>query len=402
MATALEVETRQETVRRREVSTLEESGAKAAGRLVSLDVFRGITVAGMILVNNPGTWSHIYWPLEHAEWDGWTPTDLVFPFFLFTVGVSITLALGRRAEVGGSKRDLYLKIARRSLLIYGLGLFLAGFPYFNLSIIRLTGVLARISVCYLATALIFVNTKWRAQALIAAVLLVTYCVVLTKIPTPGYAAGDLSKQASIASFVDRKVLGNHIWKGGDKIYDPEGILSTFPAIATTLLGVLAGHWLRRRTNDYEKVAGLFVAGVACVVAGWCWNPFFPINKALWTSSYVLFTAGLALQLLAVCYWLIDIKGYRAWSLPFRVFGVNALAVFVLTGWMARVMTIKEWWNFTRTDGTTGANLQTLIYQRAFASWLSPVNASLAFAVCFVLLWLGLMGVLYKKKIYIKV
>jgi predicted acyltransferase len=234
------------------------------------------------------------------------------------------------------------------------------------------------------------------------VLLVAYCVVLTKIPTPGYAAGDLSKEGSIASFVDRKLLGNHIWKGGDKIYDPEGILSTFPAIATTLLGVLAGHWLRRRADEYEKVAGLFVAGAVGVVAGWCWNPFFPINKALWTSSYVLFTAGLALQLLAVCYWLIDIKGYRAWSLPFRVFGVNALAVFVLTGWMARVMTIKEWWNFTRADGTTGANLQTFVYQRAFASWLSPVNASLAFAVCFVLLWLGLMAILYRKKIYIKV
>ncbi|MCA1631704.1 MAG: DUF5009 domain-containing protein [Acidobacteria bacterium] len=383
-------------------SNTEEGGVKGTDRLLSLDVFRGITIAGMILVNNPGTWSHIYWPLEHAQWHGWTPTDLVFPFFLFIVGVSITLALGRRVERGGSKRDLYLKIARRSVLIYALGLFLAGFPYFNLSSIRLTGVLARISVCYLVTALIFINTRWRTQAFVAAVLLVAYCVVLTKVATPGYAVGDLSKEGSIASFVDRKLLGNHIWKGGGKIYDPEGILSTFPAIATTLLGVLAGHWLRRRADDYEKVAALFVAGVACAVAGWCWNPFFPINKALWTSSYVLFTAGLALQLLAVCYWLIDIKGYKRWALAFRVFGVNALAVFVLTGWMARVMTIKEWWNFTRTDGTAGANLQTFVYQRAFASWLSPVNASLAYAVCFVLLWLGLMAILYRKKIYIKV
>jgi predicted acyltransferase len=373
-----------------------------AGRLVSLDVLRGATVAGMILVNNPGTWNHIYWPLEHAEWSGWTPTDLIFPFFLFIVGISITLALGRRIEQGGARRDLYWKIVRRSLLIYGCGLFLAGFPFFNLSTIRLTGVLARIAVCYLVTALIFINTKWRTQAIIVAALLVVYCLVLTKIAAPGYAVGDLSKQGSIASFVDRKLLGAHIWKGGDKVYDPEGILSTFPAIATTLVGVLAGHWLRRRLSDYEKVAGLFVAGAVCIVAGWCWNPFLPINKALWTSSYVLFTAGLALQLLAVCYWLIDIKGYRRWSLPFRVFGVNALAVFVLTGLMARVMTINEWWNFTRTDGTTGANLQTLIYQRAFASWLSPLNASLAFAVCFVLLWLGLMAILYKKKIYIKV
>jgi predicted acyltransferase len=402
MAGAAAVETRPEGARCADVSAPGATREKGAGRLVSLDVFRGITIAGMILVNNPGTWGHIYWPLEHATWSGWTPTDLVFPFFLFIVGVSITLALGRRADGGGPKRDLYLKIARRSLLIYGLGLFLAGFPHFNLSTIRLTGVLARISVCYLVAALVFVNTRWRAQALIAAALLVAYCVVLTKVATPGYSAGDLSKQGSIASFVDRKVLGNHIWKGGDKIYDPEGILSTFPAVATTLLGVLAGHWLRRRNDDYEKVAGLFVAGAAGVVAGWCWNPFFPINKALWTSSYVLFTGGLALQLLAACYWLIDIKGYRRWALPFRVFGANALAVFVLTGLMARVMTINEWWNFTRADGTPGANLQTFVYQRAFASWLSPLNASLAFAVCFVLLWLGLMAILYRKKIYIKV
>ncbi|HVG30839.1 MAG TPA: DUF5009 domain-containing protein [Pyrinomonadaceae bacterium] len=400
---AFAVEGRPETARGAGLATPDEPRAKGAARLVSLDVFRGMTVAGMILVNNPGTWGHIYWPLEHAAWHGWTPTDLVFPFFLFVVGVSIALALGGRVEAGGAKRDLYLKIVRRSLLIYAFGLFLAGFPYFNLSTIRLTGVLARISVCYLAAAVVFVNTRWRAQALLVAALLVAYCVVLTQVPTPGYAAGDLSKEGSIASFVDRRLLGNHIWKGGDKVYDPEGVLSTFPAIATTLVGVLAGHWLRRRrAGDYEKVAGLFVAGAACVVAGWCWNPFFPINKALWTSSYVLFTGGLALQLLAACYWLIDIKGYRAWALPFRVFGVNALAVFVLTGLMARVMTIREWWNFTRADGTPGANLQTFVYQRAFASWLSPVNASLAFAVCFVLLWLGLMGILYKKKIYIKV
>jgi predicted acyltransferase len=380
----------------------ERGGGRGAGRVLSLDVVRGLTVAGMILVNNPGTWSNIYAPLEHAAWHGWTPTDLIFPFFLFVVGVSITLALSRRVEQGGAYRDLYWKIVRRFALIYGLGLFLAGFPFFNFSTIRLTGVLARIAVCYLFAALVFVNTNWRTQSLIVVVLLLSYWMVLTKIPAPGYAAGDLSKEGSVASFVDRKVLGNHIWKGGDKIYDPEGILSTFPAIATTLVGVLAGHWLRRRMSDYEKVAGLFVAGLACVVAGWCWNPFFPINKALWTSSYVLFTAGMALQLLAVCYWLIDIKGYKSWSLPFRIFGVNALAVFVLTGLMARAMTIKEWWNLPRTDGTTGANLQTYIYQHAYASWLSPVNASLAFAICFVLLWLGLMAILYKKKIYIKV
>ncbi|HEV2762596.1 MAG TPA: heparan-alpha-glucosaminide N-acetyltransferase domain-containing protein [Pyrinomonadaceae bacterium] len=379
-----------------------ESGGGGAARLLSLDAFRGATIAGMILVNNPGSWSHIYWPLRHAEWHGWTPTDWVFPFFLFIVGVSITLALSRRAESGGSKRDLYRKIARRTLVIFALGLLLSGFPFFDLSTIRATGVLNRIAVCYFFAAIIFLKTDWRKQLVIAAALLVGYWAILALVPAPGYAAGDLSKEGSVVSFVDRKLLGNHIWKGGGRVYDPEGILSTLPAIATTLCGVLAGHWMRRARGDYEKVAGMFAAGVACVIAGWAWNPWLPINKPLWTSSYVLFTAGWALLLLALCYWLIDIKGFKRWALPFVVFGVNALAVFVLTGLVARAMTLREWWNLPRADGTRGATLQGYLYQNLFASWLSPVNASLAYAVCFVLVWLGLMAILYRKKIFIKV
>jgi predicted acyltransferase len=379
-----------------------DSKPDGAARLVSLDAFRGATIAGMILVNNPGSWSHIYWPLRHAEWHGWTPTDLVFPFFLFIVGVSITLALSRRAERGGPQRDLYLKIARRTLVIFALGLVLSGFPFFDLSTIRVTGVLNRIAVCYFFAAIIFLKTDWRKQLIITAALLAGYWALVALVPAPGYAAGDLSKEGSVVSFVDRKLLGNHIWKGGGRVYDPEGILSTLPAIATTLCGVLAGHWIRRVRDDYEKVAGMFAAGVVCVILGWAWNPWFPINKPLWTSSYVLFTTGWALLLLALCYWLIDIKGYRRWSLPFVVFGVNALAVFVLTGLAARAMTLREWWNLPRPDGTRGATLQGYLYQNLFASWLPPTNASLAYAVCFVLAWLGLMAVLYRKKIYIKV
>ncbi|HLL74026.1 MAG TPA: heparan-alpha-glucosaminide N-acetyltransferase domain-containing protein [Pyrinomonadaceae bacterium] len=379
-----------------------ETKRDGASRLLSLDAFRGATIAGMILVNNPGSWSHIYWPLRHAEWHGWTPTDWVFPFFLFIVGVSITLALSRRAEAGGPQRDLYLKIARRTLIIFALGLLLAGFPFFNLSTIRVTGVLNRIAVCYFFSAVIFLKTDWKKQLLITAALLVGYWAVVALVPAPGYAAGDLSKEGSIVSFVDRKLLGEHIWKGGGRVYDPEGILSTLPAIATTLCGVLAGHWMRRRRDAYEMAAGMFAAGVVCVMIGWAWNPWLPINKPLWTSSYVVFTAGWALLLLALCYWLIDIKGYRRWSLPLVVFGVNALAVFVLTGLVARAMTIREWWSLPRPDGTAGANLQTYLYQNLFASWLSPVNASLAYALCFVLVWLGLMAILYRKKIYIKV
>ena len=357
------------------------------GRLVSLDVFRGITIAGMVLVNNPGTWSSIYWPLEHAEWNGWTPTDLVFPFFLFIVGVSITLAFARRVEEGSVKRDLYLKVIKRTAIIFGLGLFLNGFPYFQLGTIRIAGVLQRIAICYLIASLIFLTTKARTQFLIAVALLIIYCLVMTRFAAPGYAPGDLTKEGSIASFVDRVLLGQHIWKQG-KVYDPEGLLSTFPAVVTTLCGIFTGNWLRSERKPVEKVVGMFVAGAVCIALGWAWNPFFPINKALWTSSYVLFTAGLALQFLALCYWVIDIHGYRRWAWPFEVFGVNALALFVGTALMVKVMALFK--------------VQGWIFRNLFLTWAAPINASLAYAIAFILLWLFLMWLLYRKQIFIKV
>jgi len=366
-------------------------------RLVSLDVFRGITIAGMVLVNNPGTWSSIYWPLEHAEWNGWTPTDLVFPFFLFIVGVSITLAFARRVEEGGVKRDLYLKVIKRTAIIFGLGLFLNGFPYFQLGTIRIAGVLQRIAICYLIASLIFLTTKVRTQLLIAIALLIVYCLVMTRLAAPGYTPGDLTKEGSIASFIDRVILRQHIWKQGP-VYDPEGLLSTIPAVATTLFGILTGHWLRSERTPIEKVVGMFVAGAVCVVLGWAWNPFFPINKSLWTSSYVLFTAGLALQFLALCYWLIDIKGYRRWAWPFEVFGVNALALFVGTGLMVKIMGLIK---LPRDDGTQISS-QGWIFRKFFLSWAAPINASLFYAIAFILLWLFLMWLLYRKRIFIKV
>ena len=369
----------------------------ATTRLVSLDVFRGITIAGMVLVNNPGSWEHIYWPLEHASWHGWTPTDLVFPFFLFIVGVAITLAFGSRVESGGSKRDLYLKVIKRSLIIFAIGLFLNGFPYFGLSELRIPGVLQRIAVCYLFASIIFLETKIRTQVVITIGLLLIYWFLVKFIAAPGFAAGDLTKEGSLPSFIDRVVFGKHVWAQA-KVYDPEGLLSTIPALATTLIGVLTGHWLRTKHSAYEKVAGLFVVGAICVAIGWGWNSFFPINKALWTSSYVLFTGGLALQLLALCYWVIHIKGYRGWAKPFEIFGVNAIALYVGAGLMAELLGLIK---LTGTDGTK-IPLGGWIYDNLFASWASPVNASLAFAIVFVLVWLGLMWVLFRRNIFIKV
>lgn len=366
-------------------------------RLISLDVFRGITIAGMVLVNNPGSWSSIYWALGHAPWHGWTPTDLIFPFFVFIVGVAIPLAFARRVEQGGSKRDLYLKIIRRTLIIFALGMFLAGFPYFELSTIRIPGVLQRLAVCYLFASVIFLNTKVRTQIIITVALLIIYWLIMTRLHAPGFAVGDLSKEGSVASFVDRVVFGPHIWRQG-KVYDPEGLLSTIPAIATALFGVLCGQWIRTNKSGYEKVAGLFVAGAVCIVIGWAWNPFFPINKPLWTSSYVFFTGGLALEFLALCYWLIDIKKIQWWTKPFVVFGVNAIALFVGSGVMARLLGLIK---VPASDGTR-IPLQSWIFQNLFLSWLPPYRASLAFAICFILVWLGLMWILYRRKIFIKV
>ncbi len=382
----------------------------ATDRLVSLDVFRGLTIAGMVLVNNPGSWSHIYWPLAHAEWDGWTPTDLIFPFFLFIVGVSIPLAFGRRVNnpapateesrrdgPGSSRRALYLKVIKRTLIIFALGLFLNGFPYFQLGVIRIPGVLQRIAVCYFVASMIFLTSRPRTQVIIAFLLLLLYWLLMTRVAAPGFAAGDLSKEGSLASFIDRAVFGRHIWVQG-KVYDPEGLLSTLPAIATTLFGVLTGHWLRTERSQHEKVVGMFAAGMCCVIIGWAWNPFFPINKSIWTSSYVFFTGGLALQLLAFCYWLIDIRKYRKWAKPFIVFGVNAIALFVGTGLMAKLMGLIK---VPASDGSRVA-LKTWIYNGLFTWWASPVNASLAFAIAFVLLWLGLMWILYSRRVFIKV
>ena len=377
-------------------------------RLLSLDVFRGITIAGMVLVNNPGTWSAIYPPLEHAEWHGATPTDLVFPFFLFIVGISITLALGKRVETGGINRDIYLKIFRRSLTIFGLGLLMAAFPFYNftkgewldVSNLRIMGVLQRIAVCYLISALIFVRTNWKQQAIIAGSLLLIYWALMTLINVPGCEITTFDDKAcNLAAYIDRIVLTeNHIWKQS-KVFDPEGILSTLPAIATTLAGVLCGHWLRREKDDYEKVAALFFFGLTATAFGWIWSFWFPLNKALWTSSYVFYTAGLASCFLGFCYWLVDIKGYRKWAKPFLIFGVNALALFVFSGLTAKLLGIIK--VGAGADGKS-ISLQGWIFNSIFLPLAAPINASLMFAVSYILLWLFLMWLLYRKRIYIKV
>ena len=365
-------------------------------RVISVDVLRGLTVAAMVLVNNPGSWSAVYWPLRHAEWNGFTPTDMIFPFFLFIVGVAIPLALGTRLE-----RDapgLIGRVLRRSLAIFALGLLLHALPWFHLATLRIPGVLQRIAVCYLLAALLVVWSGgiagWRLQALVAGALLVGYWLLMTRVPVPGGVAGDLSPAGNLAGYVDRRVLGPHVWTVS-KFYDPEGLLSSLPAVATALLGVLAGHWLRAAGTARRASSGLALGGLAATAVGWLWGQSFPINKSLWTSSYALFMAGLAALALAGCYWLIEGRRWRRLAGPFVVLGITALPLFFLSSLMARLLLLIR-------VGPEHVRLQAWLFDRLFASWLPPIDASLAYAVAYVLLWWGLMWALSRTGVRLRV
>jgi predicted acyltransferase len=367
-------------------------------RLVSLDVFRGITIAGMLLVNNPGSWGHIYPPLEHAHWNGWTPTDLIFPFFVFIVGVAMTYSFGKMLERGATRRDLLIKTAKRAALIFLVGLALHSFPWvgYDYSHWRIPGVLQRIALAYLVAASIYLYTTTRGQIVALATLLLGYWALQTLVPVPGGFTGVLRPGLDLGAYIDRAIFGtDHLWREA-KTWDPEGLLSTLPAVGTALLGGLAGTWIRTTRTPLEKVAGLFVMGWAGVIAGVIWGWVFPINKSLWTSSYVLFTAGLACHMLGVCYYLVDIKGYRKWATPFVIYGMNAIAAFFLSSAFARVMNLIK-----VQDAGNEVALKTYIFKHFYLSWASPINASLAFAITYVLFFLGIMTIFYRKKIFIK-
>lgn len=370
-------------------------------RLISLDVFRGLTIAGMILVNNPGTWSAVYPPLRHAPWHGCTLTDLIFPFFLFIVGVAITLSLGKRKQRGDAQKELILKIVRRSIILFALGLILAIPSDLDFAHWRIPGVLQRIALVYLVASLVFLKCTPKTQLAIAAGLLVGYWLLMTVVPVPGVGPANLEPDTNLGAWLDRLILGGHLWRKS-QVWDPEGLLSTLPAVSTALIGVLAGAWLTSKRSPEIKMLWLFVAANGLLALAYVWNGFFPINKNLWTSSYVVFTGGLALHFLALCAWLIDVQGDRwnaeKWVKPFIVFGSNAITVYFLSGVLARLLILIKF----NPNGAEPITLKGFLFQHLLQSWLPDHLASLTWALLYVSLWLGLMWILYAKKIFIKV
>jgi predicted acyltransferase len=393
-------------------STLAAADAARPGRMVSLDVFRGATIAAMILVNDPGSWSHIYPPLEHAEWNGWTPTDLIFPFFLFIVGVSLTLSFASRIARGLTRRALVIHVVRRSALIFAIGLFLNGFPGFDLGSIRIMGVLQRIALCYLVAGLLYLATfrrepaadrptrvraNLRVTAAVAVALLVGYWALMMFVPVPGYGAGHLGKEDNLGAYVDRTLMRGHLWSES-VTWDPEGFLSTLPAIASLLIGILAGEWLRSDQRAGRKALGLAAAGLVLLAAGQLLHPYFPINKNLWTSSFVLFTGGFAMLALAACYWIVDVRAWRAWTPPFLVFGMNAILAYALAALVSEISTDFEFLKFQGRETT----LHGWIYDKFFVPHFNPVNASLAFAVFFVLVIYALLWPFFRGKVFLRI
>lgn len=374
-------------------------------RLLSLDFFRGATVAAMILVNNPGDWGNIYAPLEHSPWNGCTPTDLIFPFFLFIVGVSIAYAMGSKKTDPALHQKTIFKALKRALVLFGLGLFLSLYPKIftspleALSVVRIPGVLQRIAVVFFISSLIFLKNSEKNIWRIFVGILVFYWAMMTFVPVPHVGYPNLEKETNLGAWLDRTILTEaHLWKSA-KTWDPEGIFSTIPAIATGLFGVLVGIYLKRKDIEpATKIAWLFSAGIAAIGLGLLWDLEFPINKSLWTSSFVLYTGGMATIILALSYWIIDIQKYSGFTKPFVVYGVNAITVFFLSGLLPRTLNLIK---MHMPDGTE-TGLQVWLYKSFYVPHFSPINASLAWAITQITFWFLILWIMYKKKIIIKV
>jgi predicted acyltransferase len=356
-------------------------------RLEALDAFRGLTIFFMVLVNTPGTEQHVYAPLRHADWHGWTLTDAVFPSFVWIVGLALTLSLGRKQEQNVPRSTLVRDIVRRSVILFTMGLFLYAFPSFPLDTFRILGVLQRIAICYCAASLLFLYLPVGGLMITAGSLLVSYFAIMTFIPAPGYAPGDLSVEGNLAHYIDKLILGRHNY-ANTKTWDPEGILSTLPAIATCLLGVLAGHILKTGFHIDSRARKLALIGAGLIACGLMLNSWHPINKKLWTSSFTLFMAGFDFVLFAAMLWLIDHRRIVRPFRPFAILGMNAIAIYMTSELL-----------ITLLDLIGG---REAIYRNVFLALASPVNASFLFALVYSLLHLALAYLLYRRGWFLRV
>jgi predicted acyltransferase len=366
---------------------------KSKNRLVSLDIFRGLTIAFMIIVNTPGSWEYVYSPLRHAKWHGCTPTDLVFPFFLFIVGVSTYYSLKKYGnEINGTS---IFRILRRVLTIFAIGLFLNIFPYFgrDYTTLRIMGVLQRIALAYGIGAVICLTVRRDYLWIVVAVLLLLYWGLLAFLG----GADPYSLETNFAINADVTILGkNHLYKGFGIPFDPEGLLSTIPSVCTVIIGYFIGEMIAKKSASGKTVLKLFLLSVAAIGIGYLWNMFFPINKPLWTSSYVLYTAGLAMGVLAFIYLIADVLKFQKWATFFIVFGTNALFTYFLAGiWTKLMLFIKI------PSANDKISLYGWIYEKACVPIAGNLNGSLMFAVIQVLLLWGVALILYRKKIMIR-
>src|ERR1700723_2098344 len=374
---------------------------KPSQRLVSLDVVRGITVAVMILVNNNGSERHAYWPLKHADLDGWTPADLVFPIFLLLVGITIVFSTQSRLAKGEAKRVLLMHAFERAAILFALGIVVHGFPDYPLATLRIYGVLQRIALCYLiATMLYLWDRRVSTLASLLAACLLGYWVLMRWVPVPGFGMPGrdiafLDKDANWVAVTDRLIFPGRLL---DQTRDPLGLISTIPAVATCLLGILTGLWLRTEKRMMVKACGMMSGAIAGLALGSFWAIWFPINKQLWTSSYVLFAAGWTLLVLAICYYTIEIRKHDgAWTYPWKAFGSNAIVTYVFSELLSTVLEIIHW----ASDGKT-VDLKEWIFARIFAPIVNVQFGSLLYSLSFVLVCFVPAFLLYRKQIFIKV
>lgn len=379
----------------------QRTSTRTSQRLVVLDVVRGMTIAFMILVNNNGSEHAAYWPLKHSDWNGCTPTDLVFPVFLFLVGIGIVLSTASRLARGESKSSLVRHAFQRAAILFILGILVHGFPTYPLASLRIYGVLQRIAICYLLTTLLYLWDR-RVMTLVgvAAGCLVGYWILMRWIPIPGFGVPGrdfpfLDKDINWVSVVDRRLFPGRLL---EKTRDPLGLISAIPAVATCLLGVLTGQWLQTTRSMKQKAVGMFAGAIAGLALGWLWSIWFPINKRLWTSSYVLYAAGWTLLILGICYFVIEIRKHQgAWTYPWRVFGANAIFAYALAEFLSIVVGIIR----VQSNGTT-MSLKGLIYAKVFVPIGNPALSSLLYSLSYVVVCFLPCLLLFRRRIFIKI